>query len=194
MIVDSGRVKGNSVAVQADGKIIVFGTLVDANQHQDFALIRYNGNGTVDSTFGVDGRVVTDFDNGYDEAYVGAIQTDGKILAAGSSSGHIALARYISGLNVGIINLSSPTNSVLIYPNPIEQTATLEYTLKNPETISIRLLDVQGKVLKTFTENESQVAGEHQEEISLPNQLPSGFYFVKISSANGTSVSVKIVK
>ena len=47
-----------------------------------FALARYHPNGTLDTTFGGDGRVITDF-GGYTLAYAVALQPDGKIVVAG---------------------------------------------------------------------------------------------------------------
>src|SRR5205809_810001 len=52
----------------------------------DFALARYNADGSVDLTFGSAGRVVTDFD-GDDTAFALAVQPDGKIVVAGVSTG-----------------------------------------------------------------------------------------------------------
>ncbi|MEH2403919.1 DUF4347 domain-containing protein, partial [Nostoc sp.] len=83
---------GHSVAIQADGKIIVAGT--DGN---DFALARYNTNGSLDTTFSSDGKVTTDL--GFiavDIGYTTAVQADGKILVAGVSNGDFALVRYNS--------------------------------------------------------------------------------------------------
>jgi uncharacterized delta-60 repeat protein len=78
----------HSVELQAEGKIVVAGTI-----DGDFALMRYNPDGSVDDTFGTDGKVITDLvDNRL------ALQPDGKILVAGSSSNgtdsDFALARY----------------------------------------------------------------------------------------------------
>ena len=53
----------------------------------DFALARYLPNGTLDTTFGGDGTVLTDFGSGsYDWATALAIQPDGKIVVAGYSN------------------------------------------------------------------------------------------------------------
>src|SRR5215468_11669588 len=50
----------SAVALQSDGKIVVVGqTLVGG--FNNFALARYNGNGTLDTSFGTSGRVTTDF-------------------------------------------------------------------------------------------------------------------------------------
>ncbi len=50
-----------------------------------FALARYNPNGTLDRTFGGDGKVFTNVRNGYDDALAVAIQANGKVVTAGSS-------------------------------------------------------------------------------------------------------------
>ncbi|MCX6034915.1 MAG: delta-60 repeat domain-containing protein, partial [Chloroflexi bacterium] len=92
---------GTSVALQPDGKIVVAGdVLVSTNSPQfDFGLTRYNTDGSLDTTFGSNGIVVTDFDNTTDYGYGVAIQTDGKIVLAGSSTTgyngyYYALVRY----------------------------------------------------------------------------------------------------
>lgn len=76
---------GTSLAIQADNKIILGGTAtVSSNQY--FGLVRYFANGNVDSSFGVNGRVVAGF-NEPSLANLTAIklQEDGKIVAVGNS-------------------------------------------------------------------------------------------------------------
>jgi uncharacterized delta-60 repeat protein len=51
---------GRNVAIQSDGKIILGGSTNVATNITDFAMVRFNPDGTVDSTFGSDGRVTTD--------------------------------------------------------------------------------------------------------------------------------------
>ena len=87
--VTTGQAK--SVAVQADGKIVVAGVFFG-----DFALARYNPDGLLDLTFGDGGTVTTDFGDPFlaDFANAVALQADGKIVVAGIAAGDIALARY----------------------------------------------------------------------------------------------------
>src|SRR5213082_4089139 len=49
----------NAVAVQLDGKLVVVGTTYTNNDFsgEDFAVARYNSNGTLDLTFGIGGKV-----------------------------------------------------------------------------------------------------------------------------------------
>jgi len=87
-----GNESANSTAVLANGKILVAGSF-----DSDFVLLRYNKNGSLDSSFGTNGVTVTNFDsNDADIAYSLAVQADGKIVLAGSSDydNRILLARY----------------------------------------------------------------------------------------------------
>src|SRR6185295_9692863 len=72
-----------AIAIQSDGKIVVAGHSDTGPTLSDFALARYNADGSLDSSFGVGGKVLTDFENDYDTAFGVAIQSDGKIVAAG---------------------------------------------------------------------------------------------------------------
>src|SRR5262245_62481629 len=94
------------VALQPDGKIIAAGTVfVDFNPGEssdtDFALARYNANGSLDTTFGSGGTVTTDFFANEDDAFSVLIQPDGKIVAVGSANDpatfyDFAAVRYLS--------------------------------------------------------------------------------------------------
>ena len=89
------------MAIQADGKIVAAGVAADQARDSKFALARYNSDGTLDATFGVDGKVETDFTPRDDGAAGVAIQADGRIVAAGmANSGRskmkVALARYLA--------------------------------------------------------------------------------------------------
>lgn len=91
--------EGHSVALQQDGKIVVAGFTVLSGLNNDFALVRYNTNGSLDTTFDGDGLVTTDFGLLLADVANGiAIQSDGKIVAAGIAlnvtNNDFALARY----------------------------------------------------------------------------------------------------
>jgi uncharacterized delta-60 repeat protein len=100
--VPSGPERGDAVydmAIQPNGKIVAAGYSHGTNY--DFALARYNLNGSLDTSFSGDGRLITNF-VGSDVAYDVALQPDGKIIAMGNvcdNSGRcgLALARYKPG-------------------------------------------------------------------------------------------------
>ena len=85
-----------SIAIQSDGKIVA-GGVCDNGTNKDFALVRYNTNGSLDNTFDSDGKVTTPIGTADDIAYSIAIQSDGKVLAGGiyySATPEFALVRY----------------------------------------------------------------------------------------------------
>ena len=84
---------GQGVTVQADGKILIAGWTYGDNYSYDFALVRYNVNGSLDTTFDGDGKVTANI-GASDQAYSITLQSDGKILVAGSSGDDFALARF----------------------------------------------------------------------------------------------------
>lgn len=92
---DYSQESANAVAIQADGKIVVAGR-AQLGTGFDFALARYNTDGTLDASFDGDGFVTTDLGGSDDEAFDVAIQADGSIVVAGRSGGKFALARYTS--------------------------------------------------------------------------------------------------
>ena len=70
------------VAVQPDGKIVVAGSTWSGQiRGSDFAVVRYNTDGSLDATFGTGGKVTTDFGSSGDWASAIAIQQDGTIVA-----------------------------------------------------------------------------------------------------------------
>jgi uncharacterized delta-60 repeat protein len=97
--IGNGGAQAYGAAVQSDGKIIVAGTaFTSTSSGIDFALARYNTNGTLDTSFGTGGTVTTAFGNSNIQRAEGvAIQADGKIIAVGyvqNATFDLALARY----------------------------------------------------------------------------------------------------
>lgn len=91
--------RANGVALQPDGRIIAVGKT--SSDVDDFALARYNPNGSLDLSFGTGGKVTTDLFNASDSAEDIVLQPDGKIVAVGTTVGptltiDIGLARYKS--------------------------------------------------------------------------------------------------
>ena len=87
----------NAVAIQPDGAIVVAGYTGDSNN--DFAVSRLLSNGTLDSSFDIDGKVTTAIGAGSDIAYAVIIQPDYKIVVAGlvfvgTNNNDFALVRY----------------------------------------------------------------------------------------------------
>ena len=102
----SGDDNPAAIAIQpSDGKILVAGeTSPNGGSTTDFALVRYNANGSLDASFGDNGKATTSFGDGADRATGVAVDGNGRIVVSGVSQfdgngnnteeDHFALARY----------------------------------------------------------------------------------------------------
>lgn len=102
------------LALQPDGRIVTGGL-----SNADFAVVRYQANGALDTGFGGGGRASTDFLGYFDEAHAVAVQPDGKIVVFGSSGDDRALARFLgvgtpapSGVDVSVTKAGPATVSI----------------------------------------------------------------------------------
>jgi uncharacterized delta-60 repeat protein len=100
--VAEGEDYATAIAVQPDGKVITVGHTTTTAGGTDIAIVRHGRDGTLDTTFGNGGRVVTAIaaGRGGDTAYAVAVQADGKVVVAGSTTANgsdqdFALVRYL---------------------------------------------------------------------------------------------------
>ncbi|MEM7053064.1 MAG: hypothetical protein AAF446_00810 [Pseudomonadota bacterium] len=100
----SGPVNARALAAlhQSDGKVVAAGYVGSSFSDRNFAVARYLPDGSLDSDFGNQGLVVTDFNDGEDSANAIAIQPDGRLLVAGNAElspeteADFAIARYLA--------------------------------------------------------------------------------------------------
>ena len=127
-------VQANAVVVQSDGKIVVAGTAKISSTYTDFAIIRYNVDGTLDNSFGDPdpsnpplrrGYAVTAITTGSDTPNAVVLQPDGKIVVSGSANGSVAVRYNPDGSldtgfgSGGIVNLgiSAPNRDLTLQSN-----------------------------------------------------------------------------
>lgn len=107
--------QARAIARQVDGKVVLAGYGANGTS-DDTQVARYNPDGSLDTTFGTDGKVITDF-TGDDGAYAVAVQADGKIVAAGNCTGvhgaDFSLVRYTTN---GVLDSTFGTGGKVITP------------------------------------------------------------------------------
>src|SRR5262249_4521269 len=103
-----------AAALQSDNKIVIAGYTGNGSDY-DMMLIRYNPDGSLDSSFDQDGIAIKSF--GYDIVNSLVIQDDGKIIAAGASTvgydGYYTLFRYNTD---GSLDNSFGSNGMVLTP------------------------------------------------------------------------------
>ncbi len=105
------------LAAQDDGRIVAAGTSSNSSGGANFALVRYNPDGSLNTSFNHDGRTMTDFFGYSDEARSVALQEDGKVVAAGlatnpGSGTNFAVARYFGGNDATPPRVEPPAHSL----------------------------------------------------------------------------------
>ncbi len=108
--------EGWSVATQADSKVVVAGTAWSSADQISFALVRYNADGTLDTTFGTGGQVITPVTTSIEQGriYGLIVEPDQKIVVSGEDGSNMLIARYNTNGTLdstfgtgGIVTLSS---------------------------------------------------------------------------------------
>ncbi len=175
----------------ASGKIIA-GGYSNAAGNYDFALVRFLSNGTTDNSFSSNnGKVTINFSNSSDYGAALDIGTDGKLVMAGDANYDYAVARYLLTPSVTLppnTNLTQASKSgkvigtpgVEVFPNPVSTKAVVTYTLDKDAAISIDLLDITGKKVKTLENGRSLLKGSYQTELNREG-LPPGIYVLRIT-------------
>lgn len=179
---DGGRVvsnlfgsyeQGNAVVVQSDGHILVAGSK-DFSPYSgpegDFLLARYNKDGSLDTTFGDEGKVSADFGS-QDIAFTLALQSDGGVLVGGqrrtqyleSRQSDFALARYELArpvpthdffLTTNQTEIESPRKGMVHLPISINRVGALtgNVTLTAPDVKSMKINVTPSSITTTGTE------------------------------------------
>ena len=173
----------NSVAIQSDGKIVVAGSSNNGSDNE-FAVARYNTDGSLDSSFDSDGKVTTAIGSG-DFAFSAAIQSDGKIVVVGSSNNgsndDFAILRYgqpaataPGAPTIGAATTLSPTSVSITYTAPTSNGgATIEtYTAtSSPGSIT-------GRVFQSGSGS-----------ITITGLTPSTAYTFRVTASNSAGTS-----
>ena len=189
------------VLVRKNGKMVLGGSMV-INGQPDMGLLFLNSDGSPDTTFGPDGRVSTNFDNGPEEGFSESIfvleeQPDGKIIASGktaiSSVAYSTLARYNVEQPTASVQQQELDKSVNVYPNPVNNVLYIKFNLPQEQDAQIKLFSVNGQEIAT--DYSGAKVSVNNNTIALNNfaALSKGMYLVQVTAGN-TTQTFKVVK
>jgi uncharacterized delta-60 repeat protein len=200
-IVISGDVPytfGDALVLQTDGKILVAGCtgeLLPSNN--DWALWRFNQDGSPDPDFGTNGLVTTEFFGNADEA-LGIALFEDKIILAGKTRNaanklDFAVARYLNDIGVSIAE-NTDIQNFKISPNPVKRNGTvnLVFELTQAGNIPVELVNFSGNTIKSF-QTGTRTAGSHLLQFVMPENVSEGIYFVRIGTSQQLFNTQKVV-
>jgi uncharacterized delta-60 repeat protein len=138
-------IKNSSGQITEEKTIVAGGLYTSATNRGDFFLARFNGNGSLDTTFGTNGIVTTDFAGGYDQVSKILVTSQGQILAVGyawTSGGldDVGIARYTTN---GILDKSFGSKGKV--------TMQLQGGGEVDDFASNAILDSSGRIIVTGT-------------------------------------------
>ena len=150
---------GKAVLLQPDGKTLLAGQYFESlARFNDFGVIRYRGNGSVDDVFGGGGFVGVDWEGGLDGAQALALQVDGKILVAGTTTDRNFTTRTFAMTR-------------LLGDSPVPSAARVDGQVTNTQGMGL------GNARLTFTNLQSG-------QIRTVSTNPFGYYAVDDLSTN----------
>ena len=195
---DSSSV-GYSVKLQDDGKIVIGGS----DKDRTYLTLRYNNDGSLDSTFGINGIKADKFSVGYNAIKSVAIQKDGNIIAAGFSGNEDetilvnTILRYTGDKKPATVKVDNskglPASFNLLenYPNPFNPSTNIIWEQPYSSHILLKVYDILGREVATLV-NEEKPAGNYKITFDAKD-LASGIYFYRLNAGNYTSVKKMIL-
>lgn len=186
------------ILLQNDGKILASGYGISPVSGYDFAVVRYNTDGSLDQTFGANGIALTPVGAGSDFGIAVALQSDGKIVMTGATVGvagyDIAVARLKSILT-GISSPGADEAFALLgcHPNPFDAATQVSFRLSHSELVTLNVYDFSGRKVATLA-NEMLGAGNYERTFDAIG-LASGVYLFRFQAGTfeqtGKAILVK---
>lgn len=171
------------VFFQPDGKFIVaLSKYADPLENYDFVTRRFNTDGTNDYDFGLnsEGQITTAFYNTYDEIASIVLQSDNKIILAGTTRGLVnrdfAMTRITNNI-LSINDLNYNLRNIILYPNPTFSYLNIAFPKNIDATINtLKINDIVGKEVYKLNQNNTNI------DVSA---LSKGVYIITLQTNHG---------
>ncbi len=177
----------------ADGKLLAGGRTYYSNTQPIYYLLRrFEANGTIDTSFGVNGKIEDMFGPVSSGIICLAAKEDTVIVAGFKYSPYLypALAKYVSGA-LAVTDFNSD-KTFQAYPNPVTDNVNIFFNLLESGKLVFELFDASGRKIASLF-NGQFISGQQSQKLELPQTLTKGIYFIAISNER-VSTTVKIVK
>jgi len=171
-----------NVILFEDGSILVCGYAWQ--EEGDYKLTAYKSDGAIDEDFASGGLVSLDYNNSDEVPLHMVLAPDNSIYILGgffSQNRSIPLlTKLISGYEVSVSPIRN-TGDISVFPNPANRTVQIELGQQNVSSISIRLVDLQGREVASTNINSVNAVLSYE----LPAGLNNGLYQLIVTSEKG---------
>jgi len=185
----NGNDKAQDIALDDSGNVYVTGYSKGSGiEDYDYATVKYNSAGTELWVARYDGPA-----SGWDRTCAIAIDDSGNVYVTGWSYGSGTLEDYATvkySQGPGVAEASPDVSGHRLEVAQLTPKPAITYTLPSSSSISLKLYDVTGKLVKTLVSG-TQTAGQHS--IVWDAEVPSGVYFVRLETSNRSATGKLVV-
>ncbi|MFK7971564.1 MAG: T9SS type A sorting domain-containing protein [Bacteroidia bacterium] len=160
---------------------------------------RLNRNGTWDASFTSAGTGIDTLNLSIQSIHVATIFHDmhllpnGQMLLSGErfhKTGSTEPMGILVRLNPADVALGNGQNlaetyEMSVFPNPLAQHSAIQYTLPQPSTVSIDVLDLQGKVVDVLQKSQAMTQGKHELGLGNLAQHSKGLHIIRVKTEKG---------
>lgn len=178
------------IVIQPDGKYLLSGSKEVNPDDDGWNIMRINTNGSVDTSFGIQGNLVVNIKNGHDYATCIALQPGNKILVGGSSRDSANVPANMTLLRYTFESLAMEQvkkDLVQVYPNPFYDDVTIQFEKQVHPGALFLLYDSNGKQVLVHH-------GLDKTALIKLNHLSNGIYFYKILENGSLVTTGKLIK
>lgn len=187
----------SSIAITPEGKIIGAGNSYDELSYSGFGMARWNEDGTLDNSFGIGGKSITEFDydlnEGNDYANDLVIQPDGKLVVAGYrydflDGEFIAIARYLVN---GVLDISFGDGGKIL--SKIGSNCFADAIALNDEgkILISGASDNSFLIARFLSEDATSIANQHTNQIPVLSPNPcASVTFLSYTLTEKTNISI----
>lgn len=174
--------RANSLVIQEDGKIVVAGYTFSSISGNDVSCVRYNIDGSIDSSFGINGIATFDIQTGSDDKSTSVdIQTDGKLILCGYSDDGTDRSSLIMRLNTnGSIDTSFGTAGKVL-----TNFTTAGVNIRQDEYRVVKIHPLTGNIIAagssfTSSNNSRMIIARYTPTGLLDNTFATGGKFIDL--------------
>jgi uncharacterized delta-60 repeat protein len=179
----------NGLVIQSDGKIVVAGYTYSNIYGNDVLCIRYNSDGTLDNTFGNNGIVTFDIQQGSDDKALAIdIQSDGKLVLAGYSDNGSDREALVMRLNTD----GTPDTSFGQNGSVLTNFTTNGIPVRQDEYRTVKIHQVTGNIVVggtsySATNNSRAIVARYTPTGSLDTTFATGGKYTSLPNAQSSS-------
>ena len=155
----------------------------------NISLARISDNGTLDTTFGIAGKVsVPTTFSSYTAFLFSEVDNDnGKLYVMGfSASNIVSLYRFNLSSILSTQDFNNAKSKIIIFPNPTNNFITIQNKQNSTENFEYKIVDLTGRIVKNGN-------SKYNEQINI-ECLTSGNYLIQIQTDSNQFITQKLIK